>query len=105
MQTTDRAAIHAPPGAGRAFWLVGDTYTLTVTGKQTGGAFSLSEALVRPGGGPPPHIHYAEDETFVVLEGELAFTTGAGTTSAPTGTVVHVPKGTQHAFATVGPLP
>ena len=105
MASEEHTAIIVPPGAGAATWLLGDTYTLKLAGAQTGGAFALLEAVVPPGGGPPPHIHYAEDETFVILEGELAFTTGAGTTSAPAGTVVHVPKGTQHAFATVGPLP
>jgi uncharacterized cupin superfamily protein len=28
---------------------------------------------VPAGGGPPPHIHRNEDETFYVLEGEVEF--------------------------------
>jgi len=39
-------------------------YTFLVTGEQTGGAYFVMEALVPPGGGPPPHIHRNEDETF-----------------------------------------
>jgi uncharacterized cupin superfamily protein len=31
------------------------------------------EAIVPPDGGPPPHIHRNEDETFYVLEGEVEF--------------------------------
>jgi mannose-6-phosphate isomerase-like protein (cupin superfamily) len=43
-------------------------------GEQTGGAFTLLEAVVPLGGGPPPHIHHLEDEVFVILEGELLVT-------------------------------
>src|SRR5438046_7615589 len=30
-------------------------------------------SMTRPGGGPPPHYHSNEDETFHVLEGRFAF--------------------------------
>jgi mannose-6-phosphate isomerase-like protein (cupin superfamily) len=105
MSTVENQAITIMPGAGTRTWLLGDTYTLKLSGAQTNGAFALLEALVPVGGGPPPHIHYAEDETFIILEGEIVFTTDAGTTSAPAGTVVHVPKGTKHSYATVGTVP
>jgi len=105
MHTTRPTAIQVPPDAGQAFWLVGDTYTLKLTGEHTGGAFSLSEASVPPGGGPPPHVHYAEDETFVLLEGELLLEADGRTLPAPAGTVVYVPKGTRHGFTNVGTTP
>lgn len=105
MPTPEEQAITIAPGAGSKTWLLGDTYTVKLAGAQTGGAFSLLEAIVPPGGGPPPHIHYAEDETFIILEGEIMFTTDAGTIAAPTGAVVHVPKGTKHSYATVGSVP
>ena len=105
MHTTHPTAIHVPPDGGQAFWLVGDTYTLKLSGEQTGGAFSLSEARVPPGGGPPPHIHYAEDETFVLLEGELILEADGRRLPAPVGTVLHVPKGTRHGFTNVGTTP
>ena len=105
MSAPEDQAITVAPGAGSRTWLLGDTYTLKLSGAQTGGAFALLEAIVPPGGGPPPHIHYAEDETFIILEGEIVFTTDAGTIAAPTGTVIHVPKGTKHSYATVGTVP
>ena len=37
--------------------LVGDTYTLTLTGAQTNGRFCLIDMHIPPGGGPPPHLH------------------------------------------------
>ena len=83
---------------------MGTTSTRKVSGAQTGGAFALLEAVVPPGGGPP-HIHDAEDETFIILQGEIALTTPAGTSTAAVGTVVPVPKGTLHSYATVGAEP
>jgi mannose-6-phosphate isomerase-like protein (cupin superfamily) len=91
MHTTHSAAIHTRPGTGQSFWLVGDTYTLEQSGEQTRGAFSLSEARVPPGGAPLPHIRYTEDETLVLLEGELPLEAGGRTLLAPVGTMLHVP--------------
>src|SRR5438093_9113840 len=93
LETREREALHVPPGAGEAVWLVGDTYTLKVAGAQTGGAFTLLEAVVPAGGGPPPHIHFHEEETVVVLEGALLFTAAARTVPAPGGTVLLVSQG------------
>jgi mannose-6-phosphate isomerase-like protein (cupin superfamily) len=105
MSLEKRAAVHVPPGEGEAVWLLGDTYTLKISGEQTGGAFTLLEAVVPLGGGPPPHIHHLEDEVFVILEGELLVTVAGRTLPAPVGTVISVPKGTQHSYAVVGTTP
>ena len=56
---------------GRSIWVVGDRYTIKASGKGTGGAFAIMEAIVPSGNGPPHHIHSREDEAFYVLEGEL----------------------------------
>jgi quercetin dioxygenase-like cupin family protein len=42
-------------------------------GAETGGSFSLWEAVVPPGAGPPPYTHAREDEAIYVLSGELLF--------------------------------
>jgi mannose-6-phosphate isomerase-like protein (cupin superfamily) len=105
MSEEKQAAVHVPPGEGEAVWLLGDTYTLKISGQQTGGAFTLLEAVVPPGGGPPPHIHHLEDEVFVVLEGELLITAAGRTLPGPVGTVLFVPKGTQHSYSVVGAVP
>ena len=104
-ETTEAAAIAVSPDEGPTVWLLGDTYTLKIAGEQTGGAFALLEALVPPHSGPPPHRHLREDETFVVLEGALEFRANRRTVPAPAGTVIHVPKGTVHSYATVGTVP
>ena len=41
--------------------------TFLITGEQTGGDFSLMEAVMRPGTEPPYHIHEREDETFYII--------------------------------------
>src|SRR5229473_5860037 len=53
--------------------LVGDTYTITVTGEETDGRFCVIDMHIPPGGGPPPHRHDFE-ETFILLEGEMEAT-------------------------------
>jgi len=102
---TETRAITVPPEGGTTVWLLGDTYTLKIAGEQTGGAFALLEAVAPPQSGPPPHRHLREDETFVVLEGALEFRANGRAVSAPTGTVIHVPRGVVHSYATVGTAP
>ena len=58
------------PNEGKRIGIVGDIYRFLATGEETGGQYALLEAVVLPGGGPPPHIHSREDETFYVQEGE-----------------------------------
>ena len=53
--------------------LVGDTYTILVTGEDTAGKYTLIDMHVPPGGGPPPHRHDFE-EMFTVLDGEVRVT-------------------------------
>lgn len=102
---SDLAPIHVGPQGGDTVFLVGDTYTTLLTGPQTGGAFTLLEALVPPDTGPPPHRHHAEDETFILLEGALTFTMGDETIDARPGTTLFVPRDTVHSFRTAGTSP
>ena len=53
--------------------VVGDTYTILVSGADTAGRYTLIDMHVPPGGGPPPHRHDFE-EMFTVLDGEIEFT-------------------------------
>ena len=47
-------------------------------GSHTQHRLGLYEAFVPPGpGGPPQHVHHQHDETFIVTEGTLRFTSGA----------------------------
>jgi len=94
--------LHRPVMTGAAYWGPGDHYTFLVMGEESGGAYFAMEALVPPGGGPPPHIHTREDETFYLLEGSVEFLLGERTITAGPGDFVNVPRGTVHCFRNAG---
>jgi len=84
--------------------LVGDTYTVLVTGEQTAGRYTLIDMHVPPGGGPPPHRHDFE-EMFTVLDGEVQVTFRGQTTVARAGETINVPANAPHAFTNRGAGP
>lgn len=90
------------PGQGQAYSAVGDVYRFLATGEQTAGAYVLAEARVLPGGGPPPHIHHREDESFFILEGEITFLLGDQRVVAKAGSFIQGPRGIPHAFKNEG---
>jgi mannose-6-phosphate isomerase-like protein (cupin superfamily) len=94
--------LHRSAGTGEMYWGPGDLYTFLVTGAESGGAYFAMGALVPPGGGPPPHIHRNEDETFYVVDGEVEFLLGDRIVSATVGDFVNVPRGTLHRFHNAG---
>ena len=100
-ETTARL-LHRPVATGPAYWGPGDHYTFLVTGEESGGAYFVMEAFVPPGGGPPPHIHSREDETFYLVEGEMEFQLGEEAVTAGPGDFVNVPRGTVHCFQYTG---
>jgi quercetin dioxygenase-like cupin family protein len=77
--------------------LVGDTYTVTVTGEQTNGRFCLIDMHVPPGGGPPPHRHDFE-ETFIILEGQIEATFRGKKSTVHAGETLHIPANAPHQF-------
>jgi quercetin dioxygenase-like cupin family protein len=81
----------------RHFGLVGDTYTILVTGDDTAGKYTLIDMHVPPGGGPPPHRHDFE-EMFTVLEGEVELSFRDEHVVAKAGETVNVPANAPHAF-------
>ena len=72
---------------GRTIGVVSDVYRFLATGDDTDGKYALWEAIVPPGGGPPPHIHSREEEGFYVLEGEITIQLGEDRFVAQAGTV------------------
>jgi len=59
-------------GEGNSYWVLGDLYTFKLTGKQTNGAFAVIDQIIQPESGPPPHVHYREDEAFYILDGRFS---------------------------------
>lgn len=84
--------------------LVGDTYTILVTGDQTAGKYTLIDMHVPPGGGPPAHRHDFE-EAFTVLSGEVTVSFRDQTVIARAGETLNVPANAPHAFTNDGDDP
>lgn len=77
--------------------LVGDTYTLTVTGEETDGRFCVIDMHIPPGGGPGPHRHDFE-ETFILLEGEIEAIFRGKKFIVRAGDTVNIPSNAPHQF-------
>ena len=77
--------------------VVGDTYTILLTGDDTNGRFCLIDMHVPPGGGPGPHRHDFE-ETFIVLEGQIETTFRGEKGVVREGEVLNIPSDAPHVF-------
>lgn len=97
------------PGATNAttetVHVLGNLISFLLPAEETGQRFSMVEAYTAPGAGSPPHLHRDDEETFYVLEGEYAFTVDGETQLRGPGSVVHVRRGSPHAFANAGEAP
>ena len=103
--TTPPLLFHRGHTEGASYWGPGDLYTFLVTGEESGGAYFSMLAVVPPLGGPPPHTHRDEDETFYVLEGASTFRLGDEQVVAGPGAFVNVPRGVVHNFRNLGDEP
>jgi mannose-6-phosphate isomerase-like protein (cupin superfamily) len=104
-ETNVTRAVIRKPGEGRTIAVVGDVYRFLALGEETDGKYALWEAIVPPGGGPPPHVHSREQEGFYVLEGEITFHIGDQRLVASAGMFANMPVGTPHSFKNEGSRP
>ena len=89
-----------------AFRFLGVPTSIRSTAETTGGAFGLMEHWEMPAGfASPYHTHHREDESFYVLEGEMAFVCGGKWLKAGPGTFVYGPREIAHGFKVVGNAP
>jgi quercetin dioxygenase-like cupin family protein len=84
--------------------LVGDTYTILLSGKDTANRYCLIDMHVPPGGGPGPHRHDFE-EMFTILEGEIEVTFRGAKSVVRAGESVNVPANAPHKFHNVSAQP
>lgn len=97
--------IIVPGDSGTKLDVLGIPMVIRVYGRDTRGIVSVVESHDVPGGGPPPHIHHREDETFQILEGEYEFTIGGKTIPAKPGTTLFAPRGVAHTYRYNGASP
>jgi len=97
--------IQIPNDGGKKVNVLGIPIVIRIHGRDTGNVLSVVESHDVPGGGPPPHIHQREDETFQVLEGDYEFMIGGKTILARPGTTLFAPRGIAHTYRYVGKAP
>jgi quercetin dioxygenase-like cupin family protein len=69
-----------------------------VTGEETGGAFDYFVVEVAPKGGPPLHVHRAQEEAIHVLKGRFKIRIGEGVFYCEEGGFAYLPSGVPHTF-------
>lgn len=101
-----------PPGSMRPMvdesktsvrWLQDTLVAVRVTGEDSGEGLTITEHLAGRGSGGPEHSHRHEDETFVILEGELEFTVGDETFRHADAAPVRLPRDVPHTHTVVSP--
>src|SRR5882757_1837267 len=93
MKNTTPTPITLDAQNGQNLSVVGDTYRILISGKETGGAFAAIDMLIPPNGGPGPHAHAGFQESFYVIDGEIEVKSEGSTYTAKKGSFVNIPKG------------
>ena len=85
------------PGAGGQRWFLGTLATIRVRGEAVDGRCALIEFLFPQYASPPRHTH-PQDESYVVLDGQLTVEAGGDRFAPSEGGVAVVPMGVAHTF-------
>ena len=97
--------VHIESAGGKKVNVLGIPMVIRISGRDTGGTVSVVESHDVTGGGPPLHIHYREDETFQVLEGEYEWHVGDKKFTAQKGATIFAPRGIPHTYRYTGKTP
>ena len=81
-----------------AVWFLGSRVQVRLSSTTTAGQLAVLEHHGERGYGSPLHSHRADEETFVVLEGELRFEVDGEISHAGPGSVAFLPRRLAHAF-------
>ena len=71
---------------------------LKISSKDTGGQLSVFEYTGLGKVGPMLHIHFEQDEIFMVMEGEYRFVAGKETHVLHAGQTIFLPRGIPHTW-------
>lgn len=100
----DLAVVDPDDPSLRHVAVVGDAYTILLSGAQTAGRYCLIDMSVPHCGGPGPHRHDFE-EMFTLLQGEIEFTFRGEKRLVKAGMTVNVPANAPHFFTNVSGKP
>ncbi len=82
----------------------GSVLSLKITGRESNGLVTVVGGVVSSGG-PPLHVHQAEDEVVVCVEGELTYQVGGRRGVLQPGALVWFPRKVPHAVANLASVP
>ena len=83
----------------RQLWHLGGLMSIRAAAGDTDGVLSVVEQRARRGYSTPPHVHSREDETLVVLTGELEYTLDGRDGTLRAGDSAFLPRHQPHRFA------
>lgn len=101
MELNLKALVQAP-AEGEYRWFDTGLVNIRATAATTGGAFGMANFTMPPGFETPFHRHLTEDESFYVIDGEVAFLADGQWARAGAGSFVFIPRGMTHGFRVVG---
>jgi quercetin dioxygenase-like cupin family protein len=79
-------------------WFFVNLVRVLVAPEDSGGTLDVVELIGRRGEMPPLHVHHEEDETFVVLDGELTIFLPGESRTVRAGEAAFAPKGVPHVY-------
>ena len=86
----------------KSFEVFGERIDILVNSATSGGASTTLIQHVAPGGGPPPHTHTKEDETFTALEGDFEIFSEGEWSPLARGEIAFAKRGSVHTFRNSG---
>jgi mannose-6-phosphate isomerase-like protein (cupin superfamily) len=96
-------ARHYRSGDGTTYQLGRITLTFKTSAAETGGAYTLCEAIEPPGASAGLHRHPTYDETHIICEGHYECRLGDAALMLGPGEMMFAPRGTPHSIKSVGP--
>jgi quercetin dioxygenase-like cupin family protein len=102
---SDKSGTIIRQGEGRVLHAFGEKVTILLDGERTGGKLTVWTEITPPDGGPPPHYHLNEDETFHVIDGRVAFLVDAQWHEVGAGGTALMPRGVVYTFKNTGDQP
>ena len=86
---------------GEVLLFLNGRFDCKVSAKDTNGDLCVYDTIRTEKGGPPLHLHHAQDEWFLVREGEFIFQVGEERFRLGAGDAILGPRTVPHAFANV----
>ena len=96
-------AHHFRTGEGKTFQLGRIALTFKTSAADTGGAYTLCEAIEPPGSTAGLHRHRTYDETHIICEGHYECRLADATLMLGPGEMMFAPRGTPHSVKSIGP--